>query len=124
MRLIVLKRLAISAVILLAMIACNRTDEPPQHLIKEDKYINLMIEMQLLKVYQLQSKIDRAQVDSLMQAVFNKYGVTKQQFKRSHRFYQNQLKNHDKRVETAIDRLRKDRFQRSDSTASDSLQAK
>lgn len=120
----VIKGLAIFSFILLAAASCSKQAETPKNIIKEDMYIDLMIEMQLLKVYQLQSKIDSTQVDSLMQAIFQQYDITKQQFKQSHQFYQNQLKNHDKRIETAIDRLRKDNFRQPDSTRSDTVKAK
>lgn len=101
--------------------SCSGQTEPPENLVAEDTYINLMIELQLIRSYQAQSQADSAAIDSLMRAVFNKYGVTKKQFKQSHAYYQDQLEEQTDRIDIVIERLRKDRIHRADSTAKDSL---
>lgn len=110
-------------VILISAIAisCNSKPKPPENLIGEDTYIDLMIELQLLKVYQANSRADSTRIDSLLQAVFEKYDVTSKQFKSSHAYYQNQLKNQSERIDKAIERLRKDRIREPDSVATDSI---
>ncbi len=103
-------------------LSCNTGNEPPENLIGEDKYINLLIELQLLKNYQAQSAIDSALVDSLLNEVFNKYGVTSKQFKKSHRYYQNNIEKQSDRIDRAIDRLRKDRIRKPDSTSNPNIE--
>lgn len=105
------------------MVSCGAGTEPPENLIKEDKYIDLLIELQLLKSYQAISNIDSTTADSLLRAVFKKYGVTEKQFKKSHEYYQGRLEKQIERIDQAIDRLRKDRIHRPDTTAVDSLAA-
>ncbi len=102
------------------LFSCDSKNEPPENLIGEDKYINLLIELQLLKTYQARSRADSALIDSLLNEVFNKYDVTSIQFKKSHRYYQSNIEKQSERIDLAIDRLRKDRIRESDSARVDS----
>ena len=110
-------------ILLLAFIvaSCRTQNKPPENLINEDTYINLMIELQLLRTYQSNSRNDSTHIDSLMQAVFEKYEVTPAQFNKSHRYYQNHLERQTVRIDSAIERLRKDRIRKADSVATDSI---
>lgn len=102
------------------VISCSSKPKPPEHLIVEDTYIDLLIELQLLKTYQATSKSDSTKIDSLMQGVLKKYEVTWQQFNKSNQYYQNQIKSQQERIDKAIERLRKDQLQKPDTTAVDS----
>ncbi len=100
--------------------SCGTQNEPPENLMGEETYINMMVELQLLRTYQAQSDIDSTTVDSLMQAIFEKYDANSAQFKKSHRYYQNNLNKQAARIDSAIERLRKDRIRKADTVAVDS----
>lgn len=85
---------------------CVGPDAPPkpEDLIEEDIYIDLMVEMQHITTYRnaLPDKID---ADSLKSIVYQKYGITEEQFVASHEYYQYQVESHILRAEEAIKRL-------------------
>lgn len=86
--------------------ACSGIEGPPENPIEEDTYINLLIELQLLKSYQESIPPDSVDVDSLKGLIFDKYGVTEQQFRVSHSLYQQQIDQQQQRVVRAIDSLK------------------
>lgn len=106
----------------LVVFACNQEPKPPKDLIQEETYINLLIELQLVKAYQKKLQPDSTVIDSLRQVLFNRYSVTKKQFQQSHQFYRQHLKAQQARIDSAIERLRKDRLTPPDSVASDTTQ--
>ncbi|MDX1636988.1 MAG: DUF4296 domain-containing protein [Balneolaceae bacterium] len=84
-------------------------DNPrPENLIDEDTYIDLMIELQLLRSYQTAVPEDsvRVKIDSLKNVVYRKYGVSEQQFMESHYYYQRQVEPQIDRITGAIDSLK------------------
>lgn len=89
---------------------CMEEEPPPPDLIEEDTYIDLLVEMQLVKSYQEKVLPDSNLADSLMPKIMTKYEVTEDQFKRSHTYYQQQISEQQQRISEAIDRLRKDQY--------------
>ena len=87
---------------------CETENSPPEDLLPEETYIDMLVELQLIKSYQMATDEDsvRVDVDSLEQVVFQKYGATQRQFRTSHEFYQDQIEQQKERVTEAIDRLR------------------
>lgn len=118
-----MKKCCLLLVLIGLTIACGPKKAPPEHLVQEDTYVDLMVELRLLRTYQEFSSADSARIDSLIQAVFNKYDVSRQQFKQNHAYYQNHLEEQKKRIDKAIEQLRKDRVYKADSTATDSTTA-
>jgi len=112
-------RLGIFMLVLLFLGGCTHTPEKPDHLIPEKKYINLLVELQLARTYGENVPTDSATVDSLSQVIYNKYGVTAQQFKASHSYYQQFPNEQKKRTEEAIEKLKMDYAGVRDSTNSD-----
>ncbi len=96
---------------------CHNYNKRPHNLIPQNKYINLLIELQLLKSYQLEQHPDSAKVDSIRKAIFAKYSVTKDQFEKSHRYYRRNVNQQSKRIQEAITRLNQDRMTQQDSLA-------
>jgi hypothetical protein len=96
---------------------CHTYNKRPSDLIPQDHYIDLLIELQLLKNYQIEQHPDSTQIDSLQKAIFSKYDVTKDQFKRSDFYYRHNIKQQDQRIQKAIKRLNEDRMTRKDSLA-------
>lgn len=98
--------------LLLIMVGCEDTPQKPTQLIAEDKYVNLMVELQLVRSYGDNADIDSLTVDSLKQAVLQKYEVKLSDFYDSHRYYQKFPRDQKKRVDKAIERLKMDQVGR------------
>lgn len=88
-------------------LGCEQNSPPPE-LIEEDAYIDLLVELQLLKSFKTSVPADSGVVDSLQRQIYSKYNVTQQQFRISHDYYQEQYIEQKKRVDVAIERLRMD----------------
>ena len=100
----------------LAAFACS--NNKPSDLIGEKKYIDLMVELQLLQSYQKYQQPDSTAVDSLRNIIFQRYEVTENQFNQSHQYYQDQnIRNQRDRIGKAVEELRKDRIAGQDSAS-------
>ncbi|NGP77078.1 DUF4296 domain-containing protein [Balneolaceae bacterium YR4-1] len=93
---------------------CNQNSSPSA-VIGEEKYIDLMVELQLFRSYIRTVPSDSATIDSLQTEIFNKYNVTREEFRKSHQYYQQQYVQQKERIDRAIEQLRMDQVQ-SDST--------
>lgn len=102
--------------------ACSSEEQPPQDLIDENIYIDLMAEMQMVKSLQETVAPDSNFTDSLVPRIMNKYNVTESQFKKSHVYYRNQTEQQEQRINEAIERLRMDRVSRDTSARAPQLQ--
>ena len=109
-------RILCCALICLIVSGCLGNDEP-ENLVKEDTYINLLVELHLLKTYLQQPPDSTTNIDSLQAAIYAEYGVTEKQFQESHTYYQQDIKKQSKRIKKAIEELRKDRLQPKDTAA-------
>ncbi len=86
----------------LLLVACG-AEEKPQDLIEEEVYINLLVELQIIKS---QSYIEPGlETDSLRLEVLNYYGISKEVFLRSHEYYQTEGRAQVQRIEKAIERV-------------------
>lgn len=95
--------------IITATVACSPEKSPkPEKLLSEDRYIDLVIELQLVRTYGETHALDSLTVDSLTQEVFNKYEITDSTFVQSHRYYQQFPSEQKNRIEQAIERLKMD----------------
>lgn len=99
------------------LLGCN--SDKPDNLLTEDTYINLMVELQLLRSYQQQGQPDSSAVDSLRNSIFEQYGATETQFRTSHEYYQQDINQQSERISEAIERLRRDRIAGTDTSAGD-----
>lgn len=106
-----------SVVLLLGLLlaGCMQEGSPPPDLIDEDTYIDLLVEMQLVKSYQERIIPDSSSTDGLIPKIMEHYGVTEDQFRRSHLYYQDQISEQQKRISEAIDRLHSDKYTRESS---------
>jgi hypothetical protein len=96
---------------------CNHYNKRPKHLIPDSTYINLLVELQLLKSYQQAQRPDSVTVDSLRKAIFKKYGTNERRFKKSHTYYRRHVKQQNERIKKAIKRLQQDRVIHKDTLA-------
>lgn len=80
----------------------------PDDLIPESEYIDLLIEMQLAKIV-FNTEDEFANADSLIEAIYNKYGISEEQYQTSHAWYQSDYTEQQERIEIAKDRLLQER---------------
>ncbi|MFP8487704.1 DUF4296 domain-containing protein [Gracilimonas sp. Q87] len=78
--------------------------EKPKDLIPEDKYIDLLVEMQHIQSYR-NAEPDSVNADSLKATVYNNYNVTDSQFLASHTYYQLQPERHLEQIDSVLNRL-------------------
>lgn len=102
---------------MLTILGCSDRPPKPERLVEEDKYINLMVELQLVRSYGETNSLDSLTVDSLTDEVFHKYEITDSIFVKSHNYYQRFPEKQQTRIEKAIERLKMDQV--SDSTSND-----
>ncbi|HKK44058.1 MAG TPA: DUF4296 domain-containing protein [Balneolaceae bacterium] len=102
------KYLGIVGLLLLLLAGCSESPEKPDNLIPQKKYVDLMVELQLVRSYADNTQTDSTTIDSLTQVIFKKYKVSAQQFRTSHDYYQHFPKKQKERVEQAIEELKMD----------------
>lgn len=117
------------ALLLLATLpACTQTPgaadrpAPPDSLLPEETYVNLLVELQLLRSY-ARTLPDSVGTDSLQAAIFQRYDVDAGRFRLSHNYYQKNLEAQKKRIDRAIEELRRDQVRPQESTRSDRASA-
>jgi hypothetical protein len=90
---------------------CMEDSPPkPKNLIQEDTYIDLLVELQLLRSYGDITNADSLTVDSLTSEVFKRYKISDKVFRTSHNYYQQFPKQQQNRIEEAIERLKMDQI--------------
>lgn len=111
------QRLLLVSVFLLALFAsCSKEPQKPENLIDEEKYTDLLVELQLIRSYGNNADTDSTTIDSLKTKVFQKYGVSSEAFIKSHRYYEQFPQEQTQRAEDAIEQLKMDKV--ADSTKS------
>lgn len=88
------------------IIGCSTAPEEPDNLIPEKKYVNLLVELQLVRSYGENTRVDSTTIDSLTSEVYEKYEISSEQFRKSHQFYQHFPKKQKNRVDRAIEKLK------------------
>lgn len=101
-----------AAVVLLGGWACDSQHSPPENLIGEETYIDLIVEFQLLRSYQQSLPADSNVTDSLTDVIFEKYKISKDQYLRSQEYYQQDIEKHKNQLEKAIERLKIDHVEK------------
>ncbi len=84
----------------------------PENLLEEDRYIAVFTE--LVVVNQIEEEnLDGVSREYLKEQIFEEFGVTKEQFEQSHRYYQQNPEEHIRRLDKIEDILteQRDRFQ-------------
>jgi len=114
-------RFGIITLLLFLLIGCMGNPQKPDHLIPEKKYIDLLVELQLVRSFADNATTDSTTVDSLTKAVYKKYGVTAQQFHNSHEYYQQFPEKQKERVDKAIEELKMDQVEDTTQTTTKKL---
>jgi hypothetical protein len=99
-----LPALILALIIALVSLGCEEEPQPPQDLIAEDTYINLITEFQMAESFR--NNYDAPEMaQRLIDSTLSFYGVSFEQFLRTHNYYQRDLQAQKKRYQKAIDRL-------------------
>lgn len=85
-----------------------RTSEKPENVMPESEYTELLMEVFITQnLIQLKELTEKR--DSVMTDLFDRYGVTEDQFERSHEYYQIEANEQKERIDRIRDRLREER---------------
>jgi hypothetical protein len=85
--------------------ACNGESElKPDDLIPEETYIHLLIELEMAHSFKVLPE-DSVYVVRLLDGVFDHYGITLEQFEKSHQWYERDTHEQLRRYRRAIDKL-------------------
>jgi hypothetical protein len=112
-----MNRTLLIILLIVPLLNCSNNSLPPNDLIDEEQYINLMIELQLVRSFTENSRVDSLTADSLTKEVLLQYDVTADQFMRSHRYYEESPEQQKERVEKALDQLKMDRVEEATDTS-------
>ena len=99
------KRLLAILILLPFAVQCTTDDEPPENVIDEETYIDLLVELNLTRNL-IRIRGDFHSEDSLRQEVFSHYGIDRSRFEKSHAWYEQQPHRQIARMDTVADRLR------------------
>jgi hypothetical protein len=112
-----IKQLCLPAIAAIICFSCSSAPEKPEEIIPENDYVDLIVEMQLIRSYAENADTDSTTVDSLISEIYNKYGITGQQFQQNHHYYQQFPGDQKKRVERAIEKLKMELITEGDTTS-------
>lgn len=85
-----------------------RTSDKPEDMMAESEYTELLMEVFITQnLIQLKELTEKR--DSVMTDLFDRYGVTEDQFIRNHEYYQIQANDQKERIDRIRDRLREER---------------
>jgi hypothetical protein len=104
----------IIVLLLFSLTGCSEDPSKPENLIDEDKYTDLLIELQLIQSYGENAETDSATIDSLTSEVFQEYNVSSESFLKSHKYYEHFPQQQKVRIENAIERLKMDKVEDTD----------
>lgn len=93
-----MKKLLITIILLITTFGCSSESTPPDELIDEQTYQQMFMEFAIINQLDQQILQKRSQ-EELRQTVYEHYGVTEEEFRISHEYYEQQ-------VEEQIDRVR------------------
>lgn len=94
-----LRILLFLGILVLPLFSCGRETTPPKGILEESLYLDLTAELYFtMQLIELQENYE--QEDSLRQLVFEHYGVSADQFRKSHRYYQSDIDGQLIRLDT------------------------
>lgn len=93
-------------ILLLLSSGCVGPEKPPEpdNLIDERNYVDLLVEMQHITTYR-DAQPDSVDADSLKKIIYEKFGITEEQFLTTHEYYQKHVEEQLIRVNEAIRQL-------------------
>ena len=80
----------------------------PKHLVNEEVYLKILVELQLLDAWVY--AVEDSEPDSLKKVIFEYYNVIEEHFRRSHIYYQSNVDEHIIRIDSALKALEKEKI--------------
>lgn len=97
------------ALLVLFVISCSNSQQPPSDIIPRDTLISVIVDMHIADVILLnpnvQSKISDISSNQLYQSILNKYNINKERFNKSMNYYANNPEVLDSIYDIVIERL-------------------
>lgn len=101
-------KLYIIGVIILSVWTFSCTDDRPENLIPEDKYIDLFTELTVLNQLR-DEQIEGISREYLRDQIFEQHGLSQETFRTSHNYYQRNAEEQIVRLEKVIKKLEDER---------------
>lgn len=89
-----------------ALISCSTS--PPENLLDEDTYINIFLELAILDQYD-PLLLEQAAREEYQEKIFERYGITYEDFRISHNYYEQFIQDQIERTDRASQLLRAER---------------
>lgn len=89
-----------------ALFSCSTSI--PDNLLDEDTYINIFLELAILDQYD-PLLLEREARDELQEEIFERYGITYEDFRVSHNYYEQSIQDQIQRTDRASQLLRAER---------------
>lgn len=103
-----MKRLLIAIILLITTFGCSSDSTPPDELIDEQTYQQMFMEFAIINQLDQQLLQNKSR-DELRQTVYEHYGVTEEEFRISHEYYEQQIDDQLERVKEMSNTLRAER---------------
>jgi len=82
-------------------------DQKPENLIPDSTYVQVITELSLVRAFEHQHR-DTVNTAQVVQKIFDKYHINREQFMESHRYYQDNIKAQKKRFQEVMNSLQKE----------------
>lgn len=103
-----MKNLYLGLIMLMTFLACGSESTPPELLIDEETYQLMFMEFAIINQLD-QSILEKRSEEEFRQMVYEQYGVTEEQFRISHEYYEQQIDQQLERVSEMSEILRAER---------------
>jgi len=100
-------RIQTSFVFIIALISVSTfacTESKPENILPEPVYERILVELRLVSVY-FEDTGDQIGSKQVVDSVWTKYGVSSDEFNRSHAWYEQDTKTHSQRLRRLADSL-------------------
>jgi len=102
------KKICFALVLIITAVSCSSHSSPPDELIDEETYKQMFMEFAIINQLD-QQLLQNTSREELQQIVYSHYGVTEEEFRISHEYYEQQVENQIERVREMSKILRAER---------------
>jgi len=102
------KKICFALVLIITAVSCSSNSSPPDELIDEETYKQMFMEFAIINQLD-QQLLQNTSRKELRQIVYSHYGVTEEEFRISHEYYEQQVENQIERVREMSKILRAER---------------
>ncbi|MEX2602474.1 MAG: DUF4296 domain-containing protein [Balneolaceae bacterium] len=101
-------RKTILSILLLIVVGCNSEPAPPEKMISEPEYQDLLVEVFMVQ-YMVELDELEEKRDSMMNALFDRYNLTSEEFSMIHQYYQRDPARQLERIDVIREKLANER---------------